>query len=120
MRAEQIITNAINKLGYTDDAGNTPSRLQGIALSALNSIYSDLYYLQNTEGYKPIGSANEDVLVSEQIANDVMPYGIASMIAQSVGDTNNQQYFTMLYNQKRKKATRQIEITDSLPTVEGE
>ena len=121
MTANKIITKAVSLLGYTDDEGNiTSPKIQTIALTALNTVYSDLYYLSNEEGFKEIGSASEEVQLPERIVNNVMVYGVASFIAQGIGDANAQQFFTLVYNSRRKSATAQTTITDTLPTIDGE
>lgn len=119
MRADQIIQSAMALLGYADEEGNINSpKLHSVSISAVNAIYSDLYYLEKEEGFLPIGSANEEIKLSERILNDVMVYGVASFIAQSTGDSNNQFYYSQMYNEKRKKVSAKSEIQDTLPTVD--
>lgn len=120
MTAEYVIEKAMALLGYTDMEGNTSSaRFQGVSLSALNAIYGDLYYINNAIGFTPVGSASEEINLDERVINDVMPYGVAAFIAQNMGDTVNQQFFSQMYNLKRKTVASNESITDTLPTIEG-
>ncbi|MBE7092717.1 MAG: hypothetical protein E7365_06025 [Clostridiales bacterium] len=121
MIAKNIIDKAMALLGYADMEGNTDSaRFQLTSITAVNAIYSDLYYLNNKTDFKPITSANDSVNLEERVLNDVMPYGVASFIAQNMGDTVNQQFYSQMYNLKRKSVSAQATITDTLPTVEIE
>lgn len=121
MIAKNIIDKAMALLGYADMEGNTDSaRFQLTSITAVNAIYSDLYYLNNKTDFKPITSANDSVNLEERVLNDVMPYGVASFIAQNMGDTVNQQFYSQMYNLKRKAVSAQGTITDTLPAVEIE
>lgn len=121
MTVSNIIEKAMTLLGYADMEGNTDfARFQLTSITAVNAIYSDLYYLNKKEGFKPVASANDSVNLEERVLNDVMPYGVASFIAQNMGDTVNQQFYSQMYNLKRKTVSAQSTITDALPTVEIE
>lgn len=113
MTGDYVIEKAIELLGYDNKA-----RYQIKSLSALNSIYSDLYYLNAEEGFKPLSTTGEEINLPEKTINDVMPYGVASMIALSMGDSDNQQIFAQLYNLKRKRIATKGTIEDVLPTIE--
>lgn len=120
MTAKEIINKAIILLGYNDINGNTgDARLQSASLGAVNAVYSDLYYLNEKTGFETISDAEQVIDLDERTLNDVMPYGVASYIAQSIGDADNQQFFAIIYNQKRKTVTTKNSIQDTLPVVEG-
>lgn len=121
MTGEYVIEKAMALLGYANMEGNTSSaRFQFASISALNAIYGDLYYLNDKTGFRPVSSANDEILLDERTINNVMPYGVAAFIAQNMGDTNNQQFYSQMYNQKRKTVVQQSTITDALPTVQVE
>lgn len=113
MNGDYVIEKAVELLGYDNNA-----RYQFKSLSALNSIYSDLFYLNNDEGFKPLTTTGDEIALTEKIINDVMPYGVASMIALSMGDSDNQQIFSQIYNLKRKRAKTKGTIEDVLPSIE--
>lgn len=112
MTGDCVIEKATQMLGYDNDA-----RYQLNYLSALNTAYSDLFYLNHEDGFEPLKSTNEEIKLSERVLNDVMPYGVAAFIAQAMGDTDNQQFFSQMYNLKRKRASAQGTLEDVLPTV---
>ena len=120
MTAKEIINKAITLLGYNDINGNTgDARLQAASLGAVNTVYSDLFYLNKKEGFQTISDAEQIISLDERTLNNVMPYGVAAYIAQSIGDTDSQQFFSIIYNQKRKTVITKNTIQDTLPAVEG-
>lgn len=117
MTAENIIDKAVELLGYNDINGTTAAaRYQTAALTAVNTVYSDLYYLSNEKGFNSVDLYGE-INLSERILNDVMPFGVAALIAQSMGDSDNQSFYSQMYNLKRKSAVAHSEIQDVLPTL---
>lgn len=92
---------------------------KGLAL--VDQIFLELFYIERPwenppakdglllEGRKPIP-------LSVRAVNDIMPYGVAMLLAGSAGDVNAQSRFAMIYNQKRQSARRRQErIHDRLP-----
>lgn len=118
MTGEQMIAKAIFLLGYNDMYGNTnDARFQTTAKNALNFIYSDLFYMNQTGGFKEMEGFSDEIELPERALFDVMPYGVAAFIAQAMGDGENQQYFSTLYNLKRKVLAETGNIEDVIPTV---
>lgn len=118
MTAGRIISKALTLLGYGDILGSTAdSRFQVISKSALNSIYSDLFYRMYDKGFKEVASLSDKILLPERVLNDVLPYGVAAFIAESLGDGDKQTYFINIYNLKRRSVTRQLKVQDTIPTT---
>lgn len=118
MTVSEMANRALTMLGLGDMEGNTTAaRYQVSAVSAVNTVYADLFYKYNTEGYKGL-SGNDEINLPERVVNDVMPFGVAAHIAAAIGDTDNQQFFAALYNQKRKTATPNMTVADTLPAAE--
>lgn len=116
MTAKDIADKALTLLGYNDMNGNTADpRFQVTALNAVNFIYADLFYCLNDDGFKELGKLSEDVDLPERVINDVMPYGVASLIAKNVGDGENQQFFASMFNTKRRSVSAGGEIQDVIP-----
>ena len=107
-------------LGYTDGSGSTApnTRLRQRSLTAINAVYADLFYGLGKSGFSPLLSPEDTIDLPERVLNDVMPYGAAAFLAQSENDGDQQQYYIMLYNQKRAALTRPDSVTDSMPTAE--
>lgn len=120
MTAKEVINKAIIMLGYNDINGNTgDARLQTASLCAVNMAYADLFYLTKKEGFDEISDAEQIIDLDERTLNNVLPYGVAAHLAQSIGDTDNQQYFAIMFNQKRKTVIPTNSIEDVFPAVEG-
>lgn len=118
MTAREIINKAVIMLGYTDGSGNisTDTQMRRRALTALNLVYSDLYYSLGGTEFSPLTTLEDRVNLPERVLNDVVPYGVAAFLAQSESDGDNQQYYIMLYNSKRAALTRSESIEDTIPT----
>ena len=120
MTAKDVIHKAIIMHGYNDIYGNTgDARLQTASLNAVNMAYADLFYLTKKQGLNEISDADEVIDLDERTLNNVLPYGVAAHLSQSIGDADNQQYFAYMYNQKRKTVVPTNSIEDVIPSVEG-
>lgn len=121
MKTSEMVKKVITMLGYTEGSGSiaeTP-QMKMKAVSAVNAIYTDLFYATGAVGeYKSVTSPDSLIDLPERVVNDVMPYGVAAMIAQSENDGDSQQYYIMLYNQKRAALTRTETVADTIPTAQ--
>ena len=122
MLASEIYNQACGLLGYNESNLNLPSaadEISGAAISSINQIYADLFYSLNTgEEFKPIKRMTDEIILPSRILYNVMPYGVAMLIAQSESDGDNQALFASLYNQKRRNRSRIGAMSDVLPTPE--
>ncbi len=127
MTGRDVLTKAMEMMNYTDTDGavsnNAPSGVMRRGLSLVNQIYSDLWFIENdgVEGvlFSPLTSLSGNLVLTDRAAADVMPYGVAMLLAQSEGDGDNQQLFANLYNRKRTSVNAPVSaIVDMLPTVE--
>ena len=117
MTGQEIMKTATDLLGYSNANGNLQlsARISGKALVTVNLIYSDLWRVCNDGEFTPLDNIHDDIYLPERAVNDVMPYGVAMMIAQSESDGDQQQLYSKLYNQKRSSLTRKETIKDVLP-----
>ena len=120
MTAADVEKKTINLLGYTDGSGNIApdARLRQRVLTAINAVYADLFYALGKTDFSPVMSPEDTIDLPERVLNDVMPYGAAAFLAQSENDGDQQQYYIMLYNQKRAALTRSESIEDNMPVPE--
>lgn len=120
MTAADMEKKIINLLGYTDGSGNIAqnTRLRQRSLTAINAVYADLFYALGRTEFSPALSPEDAIDLPERVLNDVMPYGAAAFLAQSENDGDQQQYYIMLYNQKRAALTRSESVEDGMPTPE--
>ncbi|MBR7070916.1 MAG: hypothetical protein IKI29_01960 [Clostridia bacterium] len=119
MTGNEILNRALLLLGYSDSQGNISAeqRIKSRALSVLNAVYADLFYTVHEDGFVPLVSLSDPIQLPEKMLFDIMPYGVASFLAMSESDGDNQQVFTVLYNQKRAGINQKTMISDVLPTV---
>ena len=122
--AREVFERAMQIGGYVNSEG-APDRLRDAdiykrGLALVNQIYTDMFFAETPDGdFSPLISMDAEIPLSTRCVNDIMPYGVAMLIAQAEGDATNQSIFSYAYNQKRAggvKGTRTI--TDKLPTGE--
>ena len=122
--AREIFERAMQLCGYINGDG-VPDRLRDAdifkrALPIVNQIYVDMFFVEQPEGeFLPIRSMDEAIPLSVRCVNDIMPYGVAMLLAQAEGDATTQSVFSYAYNQKRGSGVRgQHTIADVLPRGE--
>lgn len=116
MTGRAVLDQAMGLLGYKnleELSGQAEVLLSGV--TAVNQIYADLHYASSTLPFRPLSALNETLLLSERAAADVMPYGVAMLLAQSESDGDNQQLFAELYNRKRRSLSRTDGVLDRMP-----
>lgn len=116
---EQIKTRALQLLNYTDRDGRLDGAMYADvtarALSLVNQIYSDLWYGLYDRGFCELPSLADEIQLPERVINDVMAYGVAMLMAQTIGDADNQSMMTELYNRKRAGLTHLRRRKDVIP-----
>ena len=60
-------------------------------------------------------SPNDPIPLPDRLTADVMPYGVAMLLAQGEGDADNQATFARIYNQKRAALTHTDTRINRLP-----
>lgn len=113
MTGNELYRRAMHLLNYTGSNGGTTSQISGelnkVALTAVNQILADVLHASGRE-WNEIGNLNDNMwMVSDETAARVMPWGVAMLLAQAVGDAENQQLMAAYYNRER----------GSLPKVNG-
>lgn len=119
MTGLDVIKKALLLLNYTDNSGHVDSRVSGAAaargLGILNQLLADEWYTRNDTPFTPLTAATQPLPCSERVAQDVLPYGVAMLLAQGEGDGENQSIFAVLYNQKRAAYTHTESRKNQLP-----
>ena len=102
---QEVLEQALRLLNYTDIYGQLDgqqhSELYKRGLAAVNQIYGDLWFTGRKEPFLPLTSLRETLSLSARQLHDVMPYGVAMLLALSEGDGDNQLLYAGLYNRKR-------------------
>ena len=118
---KDVIVRALRLLGYTDSAGESDVLQDAVRMrrgaDAVMQIYEDVKRLDACgEAYKSLLSMNEAIPLSTATVDDVMPYGVAMLLAQSEGDAESQAFFAKVYSQKRMAVPRKtVRRRDVLP-----
>ena len=102
---QDVLEQALHLLNYTDIYGQLDGQqhteLYKRGLAAVNQIYGDLWFTGRKEPFLPLTSLRETLSLSARQLHDVMPYGVAMLLALSEGDGDNQLLYARLYNRKR-------------------
>ncbi len=121
MTGTDILRQAYTLLNYTDANGNVNAgnnaNLSKRALPIINQIYADLWQ-PRTDGatFEALTTTHQMLDIDDYTAINIMPYGVAMMLAQSDGDADNQSLYASLYNQRRAGAvTSSNRIVDKMP-----
>lgn len=115
MTVKELISKAIILLGYNDDLGNTSdARFQISSKAAFNTVYSDVFYCLKDEEYKEL-SPSDEIPLPDRVVYNVMQYGVAAFIAESLGDADKQQNFMNVYNKRRASLSHYEDMVDDIP-----
>ena len=108
----------VNREGVPDRLRDADIYKRGLAM--VNQIFSDMFFAETPDGaFCPLKGMDEEIPLSERCVNDIMPYGVAMLLAAAEGDATNQSAFSYMYNQKRASGVKGARIiTDKLPTGE--
>lgn len=122
--AREVLERAMQLCGYVNREG-VPDRLRDAdlykrGLAMVNQIFSDMFFAETPDGeFSPLMRMDDEIPLSARCVNDVMPYGVAMLLASAEGDATNQQAFSYVYNQKRASGVKSTRtIVDKLPTGE--
>lgn len=122
--AKEVLERAMQLSGYVNSEG-APDRLRDAdiykrGLALVNQIYTDMFFAEtpNSE-FHPLRTMEEEIPLSARCINDILPYGVAMLLAQAEGDAANQSVFSYAYNQKRAGGVKNTQrITDKMPKGE--
>ena len=112
LRQALLLLNYVDLCEKLDDETQTAVVTRGLA--AVNQIYGDLWYTGREDPFLPLLSLDEPVLLHDRQAKDVMPFGVAMLLAMSEGDGDQQQVYAAVYNRKRAAAPRVLRRKDVL------
>ncbi len=118
MLCRDVYNHAKADLGY-DTVGGV-SEIDDIdkrAVNTVNHVYRELYFKKNSEGFNPLNSLSDEVVLPEKVIFNCLIPGVAAKIAFDYGDGKLQAYFADIYNQGLRafNSTTGV-ITDALPS----
>lgn len=116
---EQVKQQALALLNYTDRNGRVDNAMYADvaarSLALVNQVYAELWYALTPCGFEELPSLSEELRLPERVVNDCMAFGVAMLMAQSIGDADNQSMMAELYNQKRAALTHLCGRRDVMP-----
>ena len=120
MTGMEAFKRALRLLGYTDPDGETDpaaaAELYKRGLAVTDQICADLAQAERGELPPPLATLQGTLPLSDTAARQVLPYGIAMLLAAGRGDGDNQQLYAALYTAKRTLLKRGAEQrVDLLP-----
>ncbi len=107
-----VLEQALHLLGFLDDRDSDPTSpaLYRRGLAAVNQIYADLWAIGHGNGVVadqpcfPLTALSEPLNLPDRTVADILPYGVAMLMAQAEGDGEAQELYAALYSQKRSAA----------------
>ena len=122
MTGSEMFRQALMLLNYTNDPGavgtSNHAELNRRLLPIVNQIYADLWAIQRRDAFVPLASPADQIDLDAYTTANIMPYGVAMLLAQTDGDADNQTIYATLYNQRRSAAASSSDrIVDSFPRV---
>lgn len=116
---KDILDRVVRLLNYTDSYGQADSlqyaEIYKRGLTVINQIYSDLWFAERTGPFSELTALDQPLALSARSIHDILPYGVAMLLAQGLGDGDNQALYAGLYNQKRSSICRKTRRMDVLP-----
>ena len=115
MTVRDVIRRVLALLGHTETRadGEVPggNDLYRRVLPLVHQIAAELWYRDHTEPL-PALELGSTVPLSPVLAQTVLPYGVAMLLAQADGDVDNQTLYATLYDARRIPSAVGETITD--------
>lgn len=117
MTAKEIYLKAMTMLGYISASGEISGEeeFKKKGICAVNQIYSDLFFALHKTGFCEIRHSDDEIFLPEKALYDIMPYGVAMLIAQNENDGDNQNLYCDIYSKKRASLCTGSYVIDMLP-----
>lgn len=120
MTGHELLERALTLLNYTDPHGRidpvTNAALYKRALPLINQIYADVWHIRTAEEFRPLTTLTQSLPLPTPVTENILPYGVAMLLAQTDGDSDNQAVYAALYNQRRGESrTDSDRILDRQP-----
>lgn len=116
----EVLLQALSLLGYTNHLGEIDSAQHAETMkrgtSAVMQIYRDLKSMESPSDVTEYTDMGADLPLSYRAVNDIMPNGVAMLLAQGDGNADGFAFFSAAYNGKRKAVERPVKkIVDVIP-----
>ena len=111
MTAEKLFNTALELAGYSTEDIFETTNIGERLLSIVNTVYSDLHFLNSKEEFVPLTETSQTLNLSNKAVNDCAVYGVASLIQNILGTTNDYAIFKGIYNCKKQQLKKNCKIS---------
>lgn len=116
MTGREILIQALMLLNYTNSDGIVDDeRLADIdarGLAIVNTVYSECARAEGKRAVLPVSSLFVEIPLGDEALRDVMPLGVAAMVALGENDQTNQAVFASMFNDKIRRLHPSCERVD--------
>ena len=117
MTAKELFITALELCGFGANDIFETADISDKLLSIVNTVYSDIYFINNTDGFVKLESEDGTLNLGERELRDCAVYGVASLIKNIMGSAEDYAVFEGIYNQKKQKLSRKCEIKQVKDTL---
>lgn len=108
---QDVLDRALRLLGYTNHNGDLENSVDAAVYkrgaAAVRQIFDDLKRVDSLgSDQHTLDEMADPIPLSAVTIDDIMPYGVAMLVAQNEGDGDNQALFSVLYGRKRASVPR--------------
>ena len=110
MTAKELFNTALEMAGLTDDNIFESTDISEKMISIVNTVYSDIYFLNHKSGFIPINSPDDSLNLNENELYDCAVYGVAAFIQNIKGTKEDYGGFKSIYTCKKQAIKSKCEI----------
>lgn len=110
MTAKELFNTALEMAGLNGENLFETTDISEKMISIVNTVYSDIYFLNHKSGFMPITSSEDSLALNENELYDCAVYGVAAYIQNIMGTTEDYGVFKSIYTCKQKKLKSKCEI----------
>lgn len=110
MTAENLFNTALELAGFGVEDIFETTNIGNKLLSIVNTVYSDLHYLCSKDEFVPLTDITQTLNLPDKALNDCAVYGVASLVQNILGTTNDYVVFNGIYNCKKQQLKKKCEI----------
>lgn len=110
MTAKELFNTALEMAGFTGNSLFETADISEKLISIVNTVYSDIYFLNHKSGFIPITSPEDSLNLNEDELYDCAVYGVAAFIQNIMGTNEDYGVFKSIYTCKKQKLKSKCEI----------
>lgn len=112
MTGNELFNQALALTGYGGTALVDASDIKERALSIINAVYSDIYFLTKKDGFQKLSSLENTLDLTERETVDCAVYGVAKFLAKLLGTDDDYKVFSSIYCYKKTVISRKSGLSE--------